>query len=46
MNIIKAVSDKQSLKLENGTSLKCLTQSLEMFWVWVLGQKTLNQKKR
>ena len=27
MNIIKAVSDKQSLKLENGTSLKCLTQS-------------------
>ena len=28
MNIIKAVSDKQSLKLENGTSLKCLTQSI------------------
>ena len=27
MNIIKAVSDRQSLKLENGTSLKCLTQS-------------------
>ncbi len=28
MNIIKAVSDRQSLKLENGTSLKCLTQSI------------------
>ena len=27
MNIIKAVTDRQSLKLENGTSLKCLTQS-------------------
>ena len=27
MNIIKAVPDRQSLKLENGTSLKCLTQS-------------------
>ncbi len=28
MNIIKAVTDRQSLKLENGTSLKCLTQSI------------------
>ena len=27
MNIIKAVSERQSLKLVNGTSLKCLTQS-------------------
>ena len=27
MNIIKAVSDNQTIKLENGTSLKCLTQS-------------------
>jgi len=27
MNIIKAVSDKQSLKLENGSALKCMTQS-------------------
>jgi len=27
MNIIKAVSDKLILKLENGSSLKCLTQS-------------------
>jgi sn-glycerol 3-phosphate transport system ATP-binding protein len=27
MNIIKAVADKQRLKLENGSALKCMTQS-------------------
>ena len=45
MNIIKAVSDSQSLKLENGTTLKCPTQFNGDVWAGLRPEDLTPDKK-